>query len=52
MYSFRPETMWGGPVKQLELEIEGMSCGHPVAAVADAPGELPGVRSAQPVVWR
>ena len=29
--------------EQLELEIEGMSCGHCVAAVSDALGELPGV---------
>ena len=27
----------------LELEIEGMSCGHCVAAVSEALGELPGV---------
>lgn len=31
-------------MKQLELEIEGMSCGHCVAAVSEALGELPGVR--------
>lgn len=27
----------------LELEIEGMSCGHCVAAVKEALGDLPGV---------
>jgi copper chaperone CopZ len=30
-------------MQKLELEIEGMSCGHCVAAVSDALGELPGV---------
>ena len=30
-------------MEKLELEIEGMSCGHCVAAVSDALGELPGV---------
>ena len=30
-------------MNKLELEIEGMSCGHCVAAVSDALGELPGV---------
>ena len=29
---------------KLELEIDGMSCGHCVAAVTEALGELPGVR--------
>jgi copper chaperone CopZ len=28
----------------LELEIEGMSCGHCVAAISEALAELPGVR--------
>jgi len=28
----------------LELEIEGMSCGHCVAAVSEALGDLPGVQ--------
>jgi copper ion binding protein len=28
---------------KMELEIEGMSCNHCVAAVAEALGELPGV---------
>ena len=28
---------------KLELEIEGMSCNHCVAAVSEALGELPGV---------
>lgn len=31
-------------MKQLELEIEGMSCGHCVAAVSAALDELPGVQ--------
>lgn len=30
-------------MNKLELEIEGMSCGHCVAAVSEALGELPGV---------
>jgi copper chaperone CopZ len=30
-------------MNKLELEIEGMSCGHCVAAVSDALTELPGV---------
>ena len=30
-------------MKNLELEIEGMSCGHCVAAVSEALKELPGV---------
>ena len=30
-------------MKKLELEIEGMSCGHCVAAVSEALKELPGV---------
>jgi copper chaperone CopZ len=31
-------------MNKLELEIDGMSCDHCVAAVADALGELPGVK--------
>jgi copper chaperone len=31
-------------MERLELEIEGMSCGHCVAAVSEALAELPGVR--------
>jgi copper chaperone len=30
-------------MSKLELEIEGMSCGHCVAAVSEALGELDGV---------
>jgi copper chaperone len=30
-------------MSKLELEIDGMSCGHCVAAVAEALRELPGV---------
>ena len=30
-------------MNKLELEIEGMSCGHCVAAVSEALSELPGV---------
>lgn len=30
-------------MEKLELEIEGMSCGHCVAAVSEALKELPGV---------
>ena len=30
-------------MSKLELEIEGMSCGHCVAAVSEALRELPGV---------
>ena len=30
-------------MNKLELEIEGMSCGHCVAAVSEALTELPGV---------
>jgi copper ion binding protein len=30
-------------MNKMELEIEGMSCNHCVAAVAEALGELPGV---------
>jgi copper chaperone len=30
-------------MNRIELEIEGMSCDHCVAAVAEALGELPGV---------
>ena len=30
-------------VRQLDLRITGMSCGHCVAAVRDALGQLPGV---------
>lgn len=30
-------------MNKLELEIEGMSCSHCVAAVSEALGELPGV---------
>ena len=30
-------------MSKLELEIEGMSCGHCVAAVSEALKELPGV---------
>ena len=30
-------------MSKLDLEIEGMSCGHCVAAVSDALRELPGV---------
>ena len=30
-------------MNKLELEIEGMSCNHCVAAVSEALGELPGV---------
>jgi copper ion binding protein len=30
-------------VNKLELEIDGMSCNHCVAAVSEALGELPGV---------
>jgi copper chaperone len=30
-------------VSKLDLEIEGMSCGHCVAAVSEALRELPGV---------
>ena len=30
-------------MNKLELEIEGMSCGHCVAAVSEALGELDGV---------
>ena len=30
-------------MSRLELEIEGMSCGHCVAAVSEALGELDGV---------
>lgn len=30
-------------MNKIELEIEGMSCEHCVAAVSDALGELPGV---------
>ena len=32
---------------KLELEIEGMSCGHCVAAVSEALKELPGVNVEQ-----
>ena len=31
-------------MNKIELEIEGMSCEHCVAAVTEALGELPGVR--------
>ena len=30
-------------MNKLDLEIQGMSCGHCVAAVKEALGELPGV---------
>jgi copper ion binding protein len=31
-------------MKQLKLEVSGMSCGHCVSAVRDALGNLPGVK--------
>lgn len=34
-------------MKQTELKIEGMSCGHCVATIKDALEALPGVESAQ-----
>ena len=34
-------------MNKLELEIEGMSCGHCVAAVSEALKELPGVNVEQ-----
>jgi copper chaperone len=34
-------------MNKLELEIDGMSCSHCVAAVTEALGELPGVKVEQ-----
>ena len=34
-------------MNKLELEIDGMSCSHCVAAVSEALGELPGVKVEQ-----
>ena len=31
-------------MKQLKLDVSGMSCGHCVSAVRDALGRLPGVK--------
>jgi copper chaperone len=39
----RPDQVEGVPVKEMKLEVTGMSCGHCVHAVREALAAVPGV---------